>query len=457
VNAWLRAIGVGAAVLLSGCAALDPHAVLTRRIAAPAHASASAATDGAALDAATRAAAFDFVWRTVDERYYDPKMNGVDWKAAGAKWRPLVLDAPDDDAFWDRLDRMAGEMRDVHTRVVSPKRARLIERSQSVNLGFAFRPLGEALVVTSVNAESDAWWAGVRPGMTLSAVEGEPAQAVFAKLRAQARDGSTEQQRNTLAATRLLSGEPDSTASLDFQRADGSLLQATLRRTLLTSPPRVTHRRLPGGTGYIRLTAWNASLQARMIEAITALQDAPALIIDLRGNGGGSGGMVQAVARQFFEGEVPAGRVLTRTGKPITLAFELVELVKLEPVLKGTGLYKGPVAILMDPGSASASESFASLMQSHKRATVVGQVSCGCLLGFMGYAPVPGGGKLAYSELGYVLPDGRRVEGTGVVPDVPVALTLADLQLSRDRVLEVALARLARSDTDTFAEPSPAR
>jgi len=165
VNAWLRAIGVGAAVLLSGCAALDPHAVLTRRIAAPAHASASAATDGAALDAATRAAAFDFVWRTVDERYYDPKMNGVDWKAAGAKWRPLVLDAPDDDAFWDRLDRMAGEMRDVHTRVVSPKRARLIERSQSVNLGFAFRPLGEALVVTSVNAESDAWWAGVRPGM----------------------------------------------------------------------------------------------------------------------------------------------------------------------------------------------------------------------------------------------------------------------------------------------------
>jgi carboxyl-terminal processing protease len=184
-----------------------------------------------------------------------------------------------------------------------------------------------------------------------------------------------------------------------------------------------------------------------MIEAITALQDAPSLIIDLRGNGGGSGGMVQAVARQFFEGEVPAGRVLTRTGKPITLAFELVEVVKLEPVLKGTGLYKGPVAILMDPGSASASEKFASLMQSHKRAAVVGQVSCGCLLGFMGYASVPGGGKLAYSELGYVLPDGRRIEGTGVVPDVPVPPTAEDLRLNRDRALEAAVAHLLQHPT----------
>jgi carboxyl-terminal processing protease len=440
----LRALSACTALLLTGCAALDPHAVITRRMGSQPDTSPAATSPADKLDAATRLAAFEYVWRTVDERYYDPKMNGVDWKAAGAKWRPLVLDAPDDDAFWDRLDRMAGEMRDVHTRVVSPKRARLVERSQAVNLGFAFRPLGEALVVTSVNTESDAWWAGVRPGMTLSAVESEPAQAVFAKLRALARDGSTEQQRNTLAATRLLAGEPDSTASLAFQRADGSLLQATLRRTLLTSPPRVTHRRLPGGPGYIRLTAWNAGLQGRMIEAITALQDAPSLIIDLRGNGGGSGGMVHAVARQFFEGEVPAGRVLTRTGKPITLAFELVELVKLEPVLKGAGLYKGPIAILMDPGSASASEKFASLMQSHKRATVVGQVSCGCLLGFMGYASVPGGGKLAYSEVGYVLPDGRRIEGTGVVPDLPVPPTAEDLRLNRDRALEAAVAHLAR-------------
>ncbi|MFM7706151.1 MAG: hypothetical protein ACKO6D_14855, partial [Rubrivivax sp.] len=65
-----RTLLLSAALLLSGCAALDPHAVLTRRIATPADSSGAAAAT--ALDAATRTAAFEFVWRTVDERYYDP-------------------------------------------------------------------------------------------------------------------------------------------------------------------------------------------------------------------------------------------------------------------------------------------------------------------------------------------------------------------------------------------------
>ncbi|MFM8757724.1 MAG: S41 family peptidase [Limnohabitans sp.] len=439
-----RALFFTTVLLLTGCAAIDPHAVITRRTPPAVDGQTTAAAPQATLDAATRTAAFNFVWRTVDERYFDPKMNGVDWKAAVEKWRTPVLQAPDDDAFWDRLDRMAGELNDVHTRVVSPKRAQLIERSQSVSLGFSFRPLGDSLVVTNVNAEADAWWAGVRPGMALLAVDGEPAQAVYNRLRAQARGGSTEQQRHNLAAARLLAGEPDSTVRLAFARADGSRIEAVLRRTVLSNPPRITQRRLPEGPGYIRLTAWNASLQGRMLSAIEALKDAPSLIIDLRGNGGGSAGMVQQVAQAFFEGQVQAGRTLTRTGKPITLAFEMIELVKLQNTLKGNGLYKGTVAILVDAGSGSASEKFSGLMQSLQRATVVGQVTCGCLLGYLGYAEVPGGGKLAYSELGYVMPDGSRIEATGVVPNLEVPTSVDDLRLGRDRALEVAVAHLKR-------------
>ena len=75
--------------------------------------------------------------------------------------------------------------------------------------------------------------------------------------------------------------------------------------------------------------------------------------------------------------------------------------------------YKGPVVILVNPGSASASELFASAMQAAGRALVVGQPSCGCLLGFLGYARIPGGGELAYSEVGFRLPNDRRIEGEG--------------------------------------------
>jgi C-terminal processing protease CtpA/Prc len=73
----------------------------------------------------------------------------------------------------------------------------------------------------------------------------------------------------------------------------------------------------------------------------------------------------------------------------------------------------------------------------------------------MGYASVPGGGKLAYSEVGFVLPDGSRIEGTGVIPDVAVPLAAEDLRLNRDRVLETAVAQLARAPKPASPGPAP--
>jgi carboxyl-terminal processing protease len=82
-------------------------------------------------------------------------------------------------------------------------------------------------------------------------------------------------------------------------------------------------------------------------------------------------------------------------------------------------------------------------MQAAGRAAIVGQPTCGCLLGFLGYARVPGGAELAYSEVGFRLPNGKRIEGEGVIPDVVVPLNARDLQLNRDRTLEEAQAKLA--------------
>jgi carboxyl-terminal processing protease len=383
-------------------------------------------------------AALDFVWSTVNERYYDPKLNGVDWKAARERWGPLALAADGDEAFWDHLDRMTGELRDAHTRVESPRRAELRARDESVSLGFAFLPLDGELVVTGVRSDSDAWWAGVRPGMTLAAIDGQPAQAAYATALADARQSSSARARHRSAARRLLEGEPESSAMLAFARADGSRFDVRLKRKRFASPPSVTQRVLPSGYGYIRLGSWDFFLQGRMIRAIEELKGTPGLVIDLRGNPGGSASMVKSVAEQFFTGKVATGRTITRTGKPVTLAFDMIELVKLRQELDGAGTYRGPVAVLVNDSSASGSELFAGLMQAQGRATVVGQTTCGCLLAFLGYADVPGGGKLAYSEVAFEFTNGKRIEGEGVVPDVPVAITVADLLVSRDRALEEA-------------------
>jgi carboxyl-terminal processing protease len=98
--------------------------------------------------------------------------------------------------------------------------------------------------------------------------------------------------------------------------------------------------------------------------------------------------------------------------------------------------------VLVDHDSASASEGTAAALQSIGRAVVVGEVSCGCLLGYLGYTVLPGGGELAFSEIGFTTIKGDRIEGRGVVPDFAVTRTRSDISAQRDRVLETAQAVL---------------
>jgi carboxyl-terminal processing protease len=429
---------LAAACALSGCAAIDPYNIIARQIDMIAE-----AQPATALTPAERERAFDFVWSTVNDRYYDARMNGADWKAAGARFRPLALQAADDEAFWDTLDRMTGELRDAHTRVESPKRAAQRKNFESVTLGFFFRLFGEMLVVTNVSYESDAWWAGVRPGMAIVQIGGEPAIDAYRKLLAEARNDSTDRARHQRAVRKLTAGELDSTAVLTFQRADRSAFTATLARKRLASPPSEAHRVLPSGFGYVRFSQWHQPMQAEVIEAIKSLRSTPGMVIDLRGNPGGSALMVRNVAAQFFTEHKTFGHTITRTGKPVSLFFETFELIKLTQDLDGTpDAYTGPLVVLVNASSGSGSELFAAIVQSLGRAKIVGEPSCGCLLAFLGFARVPGGGELAYSEVGFVMADGGRIEGVGVLPDLTVPLAIGDLQVSRDRTLEEAEALL---------------
>lgn len=104
-------------------------------------------------------------------------------------------------------------------------------------------------------------------------------------------------------------------------------------------------------------------------------------------------------------------------------------------------LYRRPIVILVDERSASASETFTIFMQERGRAYVIGRQSNGALLNTRIHK-VKGGGELRVSIRAYVSPQGRIPEGTGVVPDKIVPLTIADLRQGRDAALEAAEAYL---------------
>lgn len=432
---------IAAILLAAGCTILDPHNMIGRQmgVATGPPTEVVPSPPPTALDAAARERAFDFVWNTINERYHDASLNGVDWVAVGMRFRPVAISAKDDDTFWDVLDRMTGELKDAHTRVESPKRVELRRRDEAITLGFSFLPIEGRLAVTSVNPDSDAWWAGVRPGMALVNIGAEPAWRAYEKLLADTRYDSTERSRHMRTVRRLLSGDEGTTAEFTFERSDGTRLEARLARRKVGTRAGASHRILPSGFGYLRLTQWTVGVMPRALEGLEALQKTPGIVIDLRGNPGGSVHVVNSMLARFFPARTELGHTTTRTGRAISMLFGTVEIIKLKSEVDGSkDAYTGPVVILVNAQSASGSELFAGTMQAIERAVVVGEPSCGCLLAFLGYTRIPGGGELAFSEVGFVMANGKHIEGEGVIPNYLVATLLADLQLNRDRTLEEA-------------------
>jgi carboxyl-terminal processing protease len=422
-------------LLQGGCSVLDPHNIVGRTHAP----STISETPVPSTERGQwKQAALEMVWNTVNDKYYDPKLNGVDWQAARTKYESLLKAAKSDDDYWELLDKMTGELRDSHTRVHSPKQAAQQRANESHSLGISFLELDDALILTSVHAESDAYWAGARAGMVIKLINNEPALPYYKRLVTEARDSSTARARTRGALRKISSGDVDTSVPMTFLRADGIEITTTLKRRVFRTPPEIMQRVLPSGFGYVRFSNFIGAMESTILTAIDKMKDTPGMIVDLRNNGGGSLGMSGNLMAKFLSEKTKGAKVLTRTGKAPTLMF--IETIKLEPELKGSSAtaYKKPLVILTNENSASASEVFSAVLQDLGRATVIGTRTCGCLLGYMGYADVPGGGQLAYSELGFISPKGKRIEGEGVAPDIEVQIARTDILQNRDRTLEAA-------------------
>ena len=429
----LHLILLSAALSLSGCAAIDPHNILSRNVR-----DANSDFQLNVLGQWGRTAAFDFVWDTINQNYVDPKFNGVDWAATGTKYRPLAMSAKTDEDFWDLLNKMTGELHDSHTRVEPPNFVSLRRRQESVSLGIDVDRVDGRISVVYVTPDSDAWWAGIRPGMEIGKIDGNPAEQRYAAVLAGEREQSTRHAKERRAFRAMLLGEPDTKTEFEFVRSDGSMFDATLTRKVVRAMPSALVRTLPSGYTYLRFSSFSGSVRARVVEAIQMNKSAPGLIIDLRNNGGGAAAMVEEIADLLLTKKTEVGQIVTRTGQPVRLFGFAVE--SLKRTLDGTpDAYDKPVVVLINGGSASASELLAGWFQDIGRVKVIGQRSCGCLQGYLGYASVPGGAELAYSEIGMISVKGHRIEREGVIPDIEIPLTAEDLRINRDRSLEAAV------------------
>jgi len=390
-----------------------------------------------ALPLRDRVGVFEEVWETIDQKYYDPSFNGVDWRAVRDRYRPLVEQASSNEEFYGLLKLMVGELHDAHTRFHTPEQRRERERLQAVSAGLSVFDVEGKVVVVSVEPDSDAARAGVERGMIVLAIDGKPVAECLAKARDRVAGTSSDRAVRLRLYRMLIDGEPGTTLRMNLARADGSGLDVALSRRIVPDTAVVTSRRLASGLGYIRLTLWKSPIRKQFKKALEQLKDAPGIVIDIRGNPGGEADEVVKIASYFFNSHVPFGKFSKRSGKAIYLRTDDDDQV-----------YKGPLAILVNEGSGSGSELFAGVMQENGRAVIVGRRSCGCVLGISEFKKLKGGGELAVSEYGYLSPRENSFEGTGVNPDKPVELKISDLQGHRDATLEEA-ERLLKTKPET--------
>jgi len=409
-------------------------------------------------DPAARVAAFDAAWRLVRDTHFDPTFGGVDWDAVGRELRPRAEAAATDAELRAVVEEMLGRLGQSHF-VLLPAGAVDDEEGAagggaSGDPGLDVRLLDGRVVVSEVRAGGPAESAGVRPGWSVDAVDGLAVDALLGRLPASldSRAAGLEAWR---AVTRRLRGPSGAAVRLELDDGVGERRTIAVTRapepgepvTVGSLPPfRVRFSRrweeTPAGhrAGVIRFNVWLAQIGQPFADAIEAFGAADGLVIDLRGNPGGLAALLMGIAGYVLDEPVALGRMRMREGEMRFVANPR----RVNARGERTTPYAGPVAILVDGLTGSASECFAGGLQSLGRARVFGERTMGQALPAL-FDRLPNGDVLIHAYGDFVTSSGERLEGRGVTPDEPTPLTRADLAGGVDRALAAALAWIDRT------------
>jgi carboxyl-terminal processing protease len=387
--------------------------------------------DTDAIAEPVRLETFRIVWETIRDNYFDATLAGVDWNGVRARYAPQVLAAATSRDFHDLMDRMVRELPVTHLRVLPPGSSQTVAPGSMVPDTVVLRASDEGILVFSVPEESPAWRAGLRQGCRIIAIDSDVLPKVEATGRA--RLASLTQ------ATRLLAGPASSEVKLRVLDGRNQEQAFTLTRTAPFKQranlghSEVRSYRARPRIGYLWFDGWGIDLGARLDPILADLADTDGIVIDLRQNRGGMNPGVDRLAK-FLLSEPGVVAIETARGGG-----------RREWRHEGSGesAYRGKVAILTDEASGSASEVFAALMQERGRAIIVGGTSYGGVLNST-QLQLPTGGVLQYPHSDLTTPNGRRIEGPGVVPDIATDLKRTDLVAGRDTVLERAIQAISK-------------
>ena len=388
----------------------------------------------------------DQVWQIVYRDYLDSSGSYTE-----SRWRQLRSDLlkksyADSDASYEAIRGMLSSLNDPYTRFLDPKEFKEMQIDTTGELMGVGIQLGldketKELVVISPIDGTPASRAGVQSKDVIVSI-----------------DGASTEGMSTSDAVKLIRGPEGSEVVLGLRR-DGRILNVSLTRARIElNAVKSSLNTAQDGSkvGYIRLKTFNANASREMRDAIRELEEqkADGYVLDLRSN---PGGLLEAsvdIARQWLnEGTIVSTR--TREG--------------IRDVRRATGsaLTDKPMVVLINEGSASASEILSGALQENDRAEPVGMKTFGKGL-VQAVRGLADGSGMTVTIAKYLTPRGTDIHQNGIKPDLEAdltekeikGLTSDDLGTNKDgqyKVAESALVKvITKADVGQTYSPSSA-
>ena len=323
-------------------------------------------------------------WNIAENRFLDPAAAKPDEMIAGA------------------INGMLDTLNDQgHTRYDTPEQFAREQEQQSgkyQGIGAYINEEGGLPYIVAPIEGSPAEAAGIKAGDVITKIDGE----------------STDGMELDEAVSKVR-GEPGTPVTLEIMRRDTeATIELTITRAAINVPA-VTWHMLPGNVAHIKLSQFSQKADSEMQAAVQAAKEAGAqkFVLDLRNNPGGLLEQAVKVTGQFLPKDAVVLRIRER-GQTPEEAQELRSPVDNPDTTT-------PMVVLINGGSASSSEIFASALQDHNRATVIGVDTIG--LGTV-ISPVEldDGSAVYIGTAEWLTPNNRPLRHEGVTPDIEVAL-----------------------------------
>ena len=253
------------------------------------------------------------------------------------------------------------------------------------------KKVGEPLTVVSPIEDGPAYKVGIKPKDQIVEIDGESTYNLTSE-----------------EASKRLKGKANTSVKVKVYREANKLTKVFELKRETIELKYVKSKMLEGGIGYLRLTQFGDNVYPDMKKALEGLQakGMKALILDLRSNPGGELGQSIKIASMFIE-----------KGKIVSTKQKKGE----ETVYSREGKYFGnfPMVVLINGGSASASEIVSGALKDYKRATLIGEKTFG-KGSVQTLLPLPDGDGIKITIAKYYTPNGISIDGTGIEPDKKV-------------------------------------